>query len=826
MAYNPGVSFFISFHELDPSRGSQCIFFTKKGARCRSRCHKSDNRDAGLLYHSLITSQPEALNLDQLRKYVLYNCCRKGRAQHQDRIEDVGLLMPLARRWLDEIQAREATRSKKSTSIPAPSFSSYTCATPVTTAAVNTMTPSSQAASLSIQKRHDSTSIGPGSALFESVESPFQHQFNLLSPSTVSESMFPKFGAGASTCQLGSLTTSATPVYTSQSINTQPRYNLRPREADVSLNSASAELASSTSVFNETLSEFRPHIAHPSPSDSVACKILKPLRGRDLETGMLYIFDRKSSPGHVKIGWTARSVWGRLEDWSRCGYAPRLLFERGPVQHAQRAELLTHYELMKEWRRERMCKASWCRKSHQEWFEVSKEQAQQVLGGWVDFLTRATPYDSDGMLKDQWRKVVENMDREGGLITAKKLLYHYEQTLVGDATLVSGIEAVASTSNELKIEPLETPTGALVCLESPQIEDRQVFEEAPTFKTEALAQEILSDKGPPLKVEQHQPSSSLYKTDALPETKVVPQAKPRPAAESLFTLQIPSNIRSLLTPELLMKRQPPLESLASMESSPFNIPGTRFLFKTELQLEFEGLSKSGPASQAEVQFDSASLPNKESLLETEPLPESQVLNEGVSATLETAPVKNELTPEQNPLNPSPICRPPIFSQDILSTADTHASLSTPKTFGQDSLDSPATEVSLNVHEQEETSAFSVSAGQHQQAAEREGQEEPENGLPKCESQPSEATTKLHSQDESNTAEQDPDWSVDGYDAEDTLVEEDRSLSTVEADALKIVEEISNDILAGNALGETSSASDGIKMLETEAPPAVEVSALA
>src|SRR6266480_6641556 len=103
MAYNPGVSFFIPFHELDPSKQSQCIFFTQKGARCRWSCQKGDNKRAMELYETIIAISSEAVSLDLLQEYVLCNCCRSGRARHRDRIEDIGLLIPLASRWQDEI---------------------------------------------------------------------------------------------------------------------------------------------------------------------------------------------------------------------------------------------------------------------------------------------------------------------------------------------------------------------------------------------------------------------------------------------------------------------------------------------------------------------------------------------------------------------------------------------------------------------------------------------------------------------------------------------------------------------------------------------------
>jgi hypothetical protein len=196
--------------------------------------------------------------------------------------------------------------------------------------------------------------------------------------------------------QFGSPRSSTTTEFAYQLFEGQPRYDLRPREANIFTNSNSTR---PTALSQPPLSEFRPHVADPLPSDSVSRKILDPLENRDFETGSLYIFDRASSPGHVKIGWTASSVPARLKDWSNCGYKPNLLFSVHCVPHAQRVETLTHHELIKEWRRERMCKALWCQKSHQEWFEIGKERAAQVLGDWADFMGKAEPYDSEGSLK-------------------------------------------------------------------------------------------------------------------------------------------------------------------------------------------------------------------------------------------------------------------------------------------------------------------------------------------------------------------------------------------------------------------------------------------
>lgn len=175
-------------------------------------------------------------------------------------------------------------------------------------------------------------------------------------------------------------------------------------------------------IASSPLSEFRPHVAEPTADESVACKIQNQLEDRDFECGSLYVFDRSSSPGHVKIGWTARSVQGRLDDWSRCGYLPNLLFSEVNIPFAQRAETLAHYELIHEWRRERKCKADWCRKSHCEWFEVSKQRAIGVVGDWAKLFKVARPYDAQGLLKPYWRSVVREAIRGDNMVTGHMLL--------------------------------------------------------------------------------------------------------------------------------------------------------------------------------------------------------------------------------------------------------------------------------------------------------------------------------------------------------------------------------------------------------------------
>ncbi|KIW12809.1 hypothetical protein PV08_07996 [Exophiala spinifera] len=237
-------------------------------------------------------------------------------------------------------------------------------------------------------------------------------------------------GASLSPYQEGSPRSPITTKMASLDLGSRPQpRDVRSPEVNTSARSTSV---GPTSVSQSPLSEFRIHITKPLRGHSVSRKLLDPLEKRDFETGSLYIFARDSSPGYVKIGWTADTVQKRLDRWSEsCGYTPNLLFEVNCVPYAQRAETLTHHELINEWRWEKCCPR--CQKPHIEWFETTRERAEQVLRNWADFMIKAEPYSSEGTLKNHWRKVMETMERNGEKVTGKALLDHYEASLVGEA---------------------------------------------------------------------------------------------------------------------------------------------------------------------------------------------------------------------------------------------------------------------------------------------------------------------------------------------------------------------------------------------------------
>ncbi|KAJ9656258.1 hypothetical protein H2198_005109 [Neophaeococcomyces mojaviensis] len=437
MAFIPDVSFFISFHELDPLRQKQCIHYTKRGTRCLFTCAETDNKRARELRIDINTTAIGAVNIDLLEEYILRNCCRSGNAKHRDRIQDNFFHKLLAQRWQGEIIRHTASR--------------------------------------------------------------FNH--------------------------------TTTTEFALQCMQNQPRYRTRHYEANISINSTLPQL---TFVSQPSLVQFRPHLSDPLASESVSWKILEPLIDRDFESGSVYIFSRDSSPGYVKIGWTAQSVQGRLRDWSKCGYTPRLLFETHDIPHAQRVETLTHYELVREWRRESKCKV--CVRSHQEWFEISKEAAIQVLFDWAKFMKRAEPYDLNGNLKDEWKKLANVMYKSGKTLTAKELLRHYQESLVaasasvGHALKINGEQHFESIS---QIESQEN-TKALVHKGSSLIEKPEPHEETLPVKCEAPPEEALLAELSLVKAEKQLETDTLFEAKVSLETEESVKTKPLPKSEQVY----------------------------------------------------------------------------------------------------------------------------------------------------------------------------------------------------------------------------------------------------------------------------------------------------
>lgn len=194
-------------------------------------------------------------------------------------------------------------------------------------------------------------------------------------------------------------------------------YNLRSSHSKSSLDTCTAAVPVTHSEGG-----YVPYVK--GPSCSVASILARPITPQTKKTGSTYIFNRANDPGMLKIGATTVSVPGRLASIGRkCNYIPLLQHMVADVPHVFRVEKLTHCELSDRWRRERQCKTNPnCPVRHQEWFETEVQTAVPVAEGWAEWMTKAKPFDGNGLLRRPWQIIINRMQAEGEVITALKML--------------------------------------------------------------------------------------------------------------------------------------------------------------------------------------------------------------------------------------------------------------------------------------------------------------------------------------------------------------------------------------------------------------------
>ena len=103
MGYVPPLHTLILFNELDPSSRQNCIYVLRNGNGCRWPHSEKRNNLAATLRNKIAATPSAGVSLDLLQEYIKSNCWMRGYAKHQQRIDDLNLLEPLAQRWLDEI---------------------------------------------------------------------------------------------------------------------------------------------------------------------------------------------------------------------------------------------------------------------------------------------------------------------------------------------------------------------------------------------------------------------------------------------------------------------------------------------------------------------------------------------------------------------------------------------------------------------------------------------------------------------------------------------------------------------------------------------------
>ena len=195
-------------------------------------------------------------------------------------------------------------------------------------------------------------------------------------------------------------------------------------------------------------------------------------------------------------------------------------------------------------------------------------------------MKRAEPYDSVGLLKAQWRATVEMMAGNGEVVTAKRLLQHYEESLFEKATLV------------------KKPAHLTMPIKKDLLSEQILLPHSPLFQPTRLRQDTLSsrDKKPSPRIKTEETSAISVIT--IPDTNVTvsnlssnsknnsPVSLSAPASPSaLSSRNIPpqtnghgSNDTSIST------NSPPLSLDASSETHPSDSSATSASIRAKAEL--------------------------------------------------------------------------------------------------------------------------------------------------------------------------------------------------------------------------------------------------
>jgi hypothetical protein len=157
---------------------------------------------------------------------------------------------------------------------------------------------------------------------------------------------------------------------------------------------------------------------------TLAGLVAEKLGSQGREDGYIYVYETPETPGFVKIGYTTGlNPAERLEEWERCCGLPPTLVHSSHTFNAQRVEKLIHMELgLRTLRRNRPCwgtandanddggnevgnKRAPKTIIHNEWFEISVEQAKATVDYWVAWMAKHKPYDDEGYLRLDKRHV-------------------------------------------------------------------------------------------------------------------------------------------------------------------------------------------------------------------------------------------------------------------------------------------------------------------------------------------------------------------------------------------------------------------------------------
>jgi hypothetical protein len=200
---------------------------------------------------------------------------------------------------------------------------------------------------------------------------------------------------------------------------------------------------------------------------TLASTLLSVINPSASTVGSVYIFTyaNPAFEGMLKIGFTSRPIYYRLDEWAECGHGtPSLLQHYQNVRQPERVELLTHFELMRYWYALRWC--NFHSQAHIEWFKTGVSSANSIVKAWSSWIERANPYDRRGRLKAFWEEILQFLAAYEIYITAELMMQiqEVEEGAIDVATFVDDDELTKQHDHEAKQHHLDKLCGAFSSL--------------------------------------------------------------------------------------------------------------------------------------------------------------------------------------------------------------------------------------------------------------------------------------------------------------------------------------------------------------------------
>jgi hypothetical protein len=188
------------------------------------------------------------------------------------------------------------------------------------------------------------------------------------------------------------------------------------KEALITASTKAQPTKASSPVPKIDLPNFIPYKSAPVTDAKIAKDLEKAMKKNltdyDLKHGHIYMFWDIGNFGMVKIGRT-NNLDRRMSEWSKCKqtHSYHTSTHQASVAHVQRIERLIHIELINS-RRKLPCSTCPDVEMHTEWFNVTKQRAQQVSQKWHDWMLKE-PYakDAEGnwVLKPEMRDTIPEL---------------------------------------------------------------------------------------------------------------------------------------------------------------------------------------------------------------------------------------------------------------------------------------------------------------------------------------------------------------------------------------------------------------------------------